>query len=144
MTDSTQPPTKTDINVHDSLDEIAAKDHFLGKTVDEAELLFRENSAYYQDDLMWMGPRAYEYYLQSVVNYLKSPQAAGDTHIISCMYSVIRFRAEESGFELGRESVGELVDYVIGSYEKFDVNPDVYGDLLSQYEELKSELETAP
>ena len=57
-------PTANDINVHGSLDEEVACDHFLGKTLDEAEALFRANSLYYQEDLMWMGPRAFVFSCQ--------------------------------------------------------------------------------
>lgn len=37
-------PTCREINVYDSLDERSACEHFLGKTLEEAEALFRENS----------------------------------------------------------------------------------------------------
>jgi hypothetical protein len=40
-------PTREEINVFDSLDERAACDHFLNKTLDEAEALFRENAIYF-------------------------------------------------------------------------------------------------
>jgi hypothetical protein len=40
-------PTRDDINVHDSLDERSACEHFFGKTLEGAETLFRENSLYY-------------------------------------------------------------------------------------------------
>lgn len=56
-------PTRQDINVHDSLDERSACEHFLGKSLLEAETLFRENSLYYQEDLMFMGASAFRFYL---------------------------------------------------------------------------------
>lgn len=133
-------PSESDINVYNSLDEIVARDHFLGKTVEEAEELFRENSAYYQEDLMWMGPRAFTYYLQSVINYLKSEYAADDDHIISCLHNIIVFRAEEERFLLAVDRVRELVNYVIDSYDKFNVDQDIYGNLLEKYKKLKSQL----
>ena len=48
-------PTAADINVHDSLDEQHACQVFLGKSIDQAEALFRENGLFYQEDLMGMG-----------------------------------------------------------------------------------------
>lgn len=43
-------PTRQDINVNDSLDERTAYKHFLSKSLTEADALFAENSAYYQED----------------------------------------------------------------------------------------------
>ena len=40
-------PSHADIVVYGSLDECFACEHFLGKSLDEAELLFRENWLYY-------------------------------------------------------------------------------------------------
>ena len=60
-----------------SLDEGSACKHFLGKTLTEAEALFREASLYYQEDLMWMGPRAFQFYLPAALNDLKSEAARG-------------------------------------------------------------------
>ncbi len=133
-------PTEDDINVHGSLDELAARDHFLGKSVDEAEELFRDNSAHYQEDLMWMGPRAFQFYLPAVLNYLRSSDSAGDDHVISCLYKIVVFRAGQDGFSLAVGRVQELVDYVIDSYPKFEVDRDVYGDLLGKYQALKIKL----
>jgi hypothetical protein len=134
-------PTERDINIYNSLDEITARDHFLNKTVEEAEELFREDSAVYQEDLMWMGPRAFHYYLQSVINYLKSEHAAGDDHLISCLHGILRFRSEQEGISsLATDRGLELVDYVISNYDKFDVDTNAYGDLLAKYQQLNIDL----
>lgn len=66
-------PTESEINIYDTLDEKRAVDHFLGKSVEQAEQLFIENSLKYQEDLMWMGPKAFYYYLESVLRYLQNP-----------------------------------------------------------------------
>ena len=55
----TRLPTAEEINVFDSLDERCAVKNFLGKDLDQAQALFREISLYYQEDLMWMGPKAF-------------------------------------------------------------------------------------
>lgn len=133
-------PTESDINVYNSLDEISARDHFLNKTLEEAEQLFRENGAFYQEDLMWMGPRAFPYYLQAATNYLKSEHAAGDDHMVDCLYEIVMFRFEQEGFSLAIDRVRDLVDYVIDNYEKFRVAENVYGDLLDKYRNLRDRL----
>ena len=77
-------PTRQEINVHDSLDEQSACEHFLGKTLEEAEALFRDNSLYYQEDLMFMGPIGFRFYVPALVNYIRSNAATGDADIINC------------------------------------------------------------
>lgn len=132
-------PTKDEINVHNSLDEITACEHFFNKTLLEAEELFRENSSYYQEDLMWMGPRAFNFYLRSVINYLQSDNSAGDDHLIDCLYEIFVFRSKEKEFLLAIDNVNKLIDYVINNYKKFDIDIDIYGDLIGKYRQLQSE-----
>jgi hypothetical protein len=134
-------PTESDINVYNSQDELAARDHFLNKTVEEAEALFRDNSAYYQEDLMWMGPRAFAYYLRAALRYLQSPHSVGDDHMIDSLYEIIRFRSDQEDFSLALDGVKELADYVISHYDKFNVDREIYGDLLEKYKQLESQLE---
>src|SRR5690242_15018933 len=126
-------PSESEINVHNSLDEIAAKEHFLNKTLYQAEQLFRENSSLYQEDLMWMGPRAFAFYLRAATMYLMSTDSKSDDHFISCLSEIISFRSQQPGFELALDSVKELIEYVIENYQKFSVQTEVYGDLLSKY-----------
>ncbi|MBX3184896.1 MAG: hypothetical protein KIT72_16370 [Polyangiaceae bacterium] len=134
-------PTEGEINVHGSLDEIVARDHFLNKSIDEGEALFRDNSAYYQEDLMWMGPRAFAFYLQSAFNYMKSDDATGDDHFVACILDVISFRRQEQEFVLAHDCAMELIAYVIDHIDKFAVDHDIYGNLLQKYEHLRSQLD---
>jgi hypothetical protein len=133
-------PTEDEINVHNSLDEITASRHFLNKTLDQAEELFRENSAYYQEDLMWMGPRAFSFYLQAAINYLKSEFAVGDDHLVSCLYDTILFRSDQEGFEVALDNVKDMIGYIMENFQKFNVDTHIYGDLLSKYTALNSQL----
>jgi len=63
-------PMRHDINVYDSLNERVACEHFFGRSLDEAEQLFCENALLYQEDLMWMGPAAFRYYVQASARYI--------------------------------------------------------------------------
>jgi hypothetical protein len=134
-------PTADEINIHNSPDEIAASEHFLNKTLDQAEALFRDSSAYYQEDLMWMGPRAFSYYLQAAVNYLQSDYSAGDDHMIDSLYEIVVFRSHQEGFQLALDRVKGVIVYIIDNYEKFDVDKNTYGDLLGKYKRLQSQLQ---
>jgi len=133
-------PTKDEINVYNSLDEITACKHFLNKTLEEIEVLFRESSLAYGQDLMWMGTRAFDFYLQAVINYLQSDYSAGDNEIVDCLSSVIEFRLQEEEFSLAQDRVNTIIDYVIANYDKFEVDTNIYGDVLGTYRQLHNQL----
>lgn len=133
-------PSKADMDVYGSPDELSACDHFLGKTIEQAEVMFRESGEYYQEDLMWMGPVGFSFYLRAAINYLQSEAAVGDDHLIDCLHNVVMFRMEQDGFALAIKGVKQVVDYVIANYQKFQVNEDIYGDVLEKYNSLSCRL----
>ena len=60
-----QLPTVEEINpIPEDLDGQTAVQNFFGKSLEEAEALFRENSLCYQEDLMFMGASAFRFYVQ--------------------------------------------------------------------------------
>ena len=130
-------PGQSEINVYDMLDERTAVEHFLNKTLEQAQAMFAENGETYQEDLMWMGPVAFAFYLQAAVNYLQSEEAAGDDYFIYCLHSIVVFRLKEKGFSLAIDTVNKLVDYVINNYEKFKIDPVAFGNLLGKYRQLR-------
>jgi hypothetical protein len=121
-------PSRNDINVHDSLDERSACEHFLGKTIEQAEALFRENFLFYQEDLMWMGPAAFRYYIQAAINYIQSEASTGDSAIVNCLTSLLEFRLEQESSELEpvAEKLAALCGYILDHYRRFDLAPDLY------------------
>lgn len=133
-------PTESEINVHNSPDEIAACRNFLGKTLAEAEAMFREGGARYQEDLMWMGPAAFNFYLQAVISYLESDSSRGDDHFIDCLDRILTFRSDEPDFSSASANVTRLVEYVFSNYEKFNVDPGIYGDLKEKYRQRRVSL----
>ena len=122
-------PTREEINVHDSLDERWACKNFLGKSLKEAEALFRENSLTYQEDLMWMGPVAFRYYVQAAIEYVQSPESEGDDCMIDCFAMILEFRLEYERQEL-LPIAPQLVDacqYIIANFKRFnDADPELY------------------
>ena len=135
-----QLPTEKEINVYNSLDEICAAEHFLNKTIEEAELLFRKNSIYYQEDLMWMGIKAFDYYMQSAIKYIKSDYSIEDSDFISCMHSTIEFRKDYNDIAIAKNISITFIDNVIDNYNKFEVDEKIYGNLLEKYKALKLKL----
>jgi hypothetical protein len=134
----TNLPTREEINVHDSLDERSACKNFLGKSLEEAEALFRENSLHYQEDLMWMGPVAFQFYVQAVIRYIKSMESQNDSDLINCFVGLLEFRLgpKPEGLLPVAKQLVEICRYVIDNYDRFDVTPEIYGDLRPRYENL--------
>ncbi len=134
-------PTASDINVHDSLDERSACKHFLGKNLEQAEELFRRNALYYQEDLMWMGPVAFRFYVPAFIQYIRSDYSQGDADAINCFHGLIRFWTDHYRFEVMPvvELLASAFSYVLSDYEKFNVSK-VYGDLHEQIAVLCSDL----
>jgi hypothetical protein len=129
-------PTEKEINVFNSLDERAAIKNFLGKNLEQAERLFRENSTYYQEDLMWMGPVAFHYYVHALIKYICSESSNLDSDIINCFADILGFRIEYQPAELApvADSLAVVCNYIIKNYEKFDLKEEIYGDLRPRFD----------
>ena len=132
-------PTPEEINCHDSLDERAASAHFAGKNLDEAEALFRQNSLYYQEDLMFMGPIAFRFYIHAAIRYFQSDAATGDSDIVYCLAGLLEFRLKYEPEELSAiaKCLCDACTYVLSNWPRFGVSPDLYGDLVGRFENLR-------
>ncbi|MDB5297027.1 MAG: hypothetical protein JWO31_3010 [Phycisphaerales bacterium] len=103
--------------------------------------MFRENALYYQEDLMWMGPVAFRFYVPAFIQYIDSVDSQGDADAINCFHGLIRFWLDHYHREvvpvLG--SLAAACRYVLNHYDKFEV-PSVYGNLREEFEHLLSAL----
>lgn len=128
--------------MHDSLDERSACDHFLGKSLEEAEILFRENASHYQDDLIWMGPVAFRYYVPAFVAYLKSEHSVRDSDAASSFAGLLEYWVDSAPSELGpiSDTLLRAAGYVIEHWKKFEIDDDTYAGLRARYEGLLSHL----
>lgn len=124
-------PTAKEINVHDSLYERHACKVFLGKSIEEAEALFRENACSYYGDLMWMGPVAFRFYVTAAMRYLRSEASSGDSDAINCFVGVLEFRLEHESAELvpAAAELASICDFIVQHYDRFDLNLEIYGDV---------------
>lgn len=136
-------PTRDDINVFDTLDERSACEHFLGKNLEEAEALFRSGFGHYCEDLMWMGPRAFRYYVQAAIRYLRSEHALGDSDAAASFATTLEFRLDDESDEL-RPVAAELADtcrHVLDNFASFNCDESIDGDLCGQYAALRDAFE---
>lgn len=135
-------PTEAEINVYDSLDERAAVKRFLGKDLEQARALFRENFLYYQEDLMWMGPVAFQFYVPAAISYLLSKDADLDAGAASSFCGLVEHRLENEPDVIA--PVGSIIrEGIIGilkDFDRYDSEEDIYGDVPGRYRVLLSKL----
>lgn len=131
-------PTKEEINVHNSLDERKACEHFLGKTLEEAKTMFHEMPLNYQEDLMWMGPVAFRFYVPAYIHYLQSPKSTGDSDSVNCFISLLEFL-----LECGRDNLQPIAPVlkdacvrILTDFDRYDASVEIYGDLRVRCERL--------
>jgi hypothetical protein len=120
-------PTLADINVHDSLEERWAVGNFLGKTLEQAEELFRASAMTYQEDLQHMGPVAFRFYIPAFVTYLRSAASSGDSYAVNAFASLVRNRWESEPEELEpvRELLADACRAVLAEYDRFGVDEEI-------------------
>jgi hypothetical protein len=135
-------PTADEINVFNSPDEQVACEHFLGKNLEEAEGLFRQNALLYQEDLMWMGPNAFKFYVKAAIRYVFSRDSVNDSIIIGALTSILEFHIElqwETHSGVLREIAGDILSvckYIIQNHEKFNLDDGLYSDVCGRLIEL--------
>lgn len=95
--------------------------HFLGKTMEEAVLLFENNALSYAEDLMYMPSRVFGFYLRAYILYLMSDASIGDADGASCFISLIQRWVESK-----REETVPLWPEIEPVLKKLAEQQDVY------------------
>ncbi len=140
--DGTPPtllPTRKDISVFGSLDEKRAIKHFLGKDLRQAEALFRENFGVYAEDLMWMGPRAFCFYVDAAIAYLASPASTGDSEAACGFCGAVEFQVEHYRMEISSSlsRIEDAIQLILGDIDRYECG---YVDLASRYRNLLAKI----
>ncbi len=133
-------PTTEEINpTRGNLDEQTAVRHFLGKNLTEAEALFREASIIYEEDLRFMGPAAFRFYVLAAIGYIQSVAASGDSHIIHCFASILESRLEFEASELvaSAPQLASVCHYILEHYGRYNLTLEIYGDLRPRFQALE-------
>jgi hypothetical protein len=135
-------PTAEEINVFDSLDELDAVEHFLGKDLEQAQSLFRENFLRYQEDLMFMGPKAFQFYVLAAIKYLLSSESNGDSDAVSSFCSLIDhgLNYEPAKITAVAPIIREGILGILENFERYECNRSIYGDVAARYRRLLSRL----
>lgn len=135
-------PTEEEINAFDTLDERFAVENFLGKDLEQARTLFRENFLRYQEDLMFMGPKAFQFYVRAAIDSLCDPASNEDSDAVSSFCSVIEYRLECEPDEIlpVRAMIREGIVRILGNFERAGYDLEIQGDVASRYRSLLTKL----
>lgn len=128
-------PTYSDFAPHANLDAQDAAENLLDKDLLEAEQLFERNFLYYQEDLMWMDPIAFSYYVQAAVNYLLGPNSVGDSDAASTFPGAVMFQYDTNALN-HPDNTGYLIDAlstVADRIDRYDCDVEIYGDVAAKY-----------
>jgi hypothetical protein len=134
-------PTRAEIaDERDPLDGACAIKNFHGKTVAEAEELFAgaANSLTYTEDLSWMRPVGFRYYIRAAIRHALSERATGDSDLINGIAGVLAERHERHPRELV-PCAGLLAEFcraVVGQFDRYNADPKIYVGLRAKYERL--------
>ena len=73
----------------ESLDEKLAREHFSGKTREEAKKLIKSNFNYYAEDLAWMSSALFEQYVLSVIDLAKEEMRDFHAESSDCLENIV-------------------------------------------------------
>lgn len=122
-------PLHDEINVHDSLDERSAVASLLGRTLEELEAGYRRGGLLHDsEDFMWMGPRAFCFYVDAGISYLKSEEASGDSDGVNGFLSAIAHRLEWDREPIAPAipRLSDVCDYLLAHLDRYDLTPGIY------------------
>ncbi len=136
-------PTLHELSPHGDLDGNRAAKNFLGKTKAEASALFMENALYYGEDLMWMGEKAFAYYLPALCPYLRSIESVGDSSLVDTTIMVLdnRLESEPSSILLAYKTVLWILYYFRDNLERFSLDPRIDRNVPKKLKALTGKVE---
>lgn len=124
-------PTEEDWRSEEwGIDTPRAYRHFFGKSLSDAFELFVEDALYYQEDVMFMPLRCFQFYVHAYIDYLLSDKSKGDSDGASCFFGLVEVRCEDfktSGeVLLGR--VRQVLMDLRGRQDWYAAHRHIYGD----------------
>ncbi len=144
------PPSREEIcPFAGDLDGEWAVRNFPGKSVGEITRLFLSDSAapfQLQEDLLWMGPKAFAYYLPAWTAYFRSDSSCGDADTFSSVLGTLelRLKSEPETVMAAREVVTDLLNNCISNDSVAGADARIYGGLKARFIALKRKPEAYP
>jgi hypothetical protein len=120
------------------LDEAWAYKNFHGKSFDEAVRLFEVNALCYQEDLMYMPGRVFDFYVRTFIAYLMSDAARHDSDGASCFISLIQFKAEHDPETIRPPwpAIEPALKHLVEHQDDYDAAWHIYGNFRVKVHEI--------
>lgn len=134
-------PNKSDWGVieKNNLDAECAFKQFSGKSLDEAEKMFRDNALYYQEDLISMPSVAFNYYAPVFAKYILSDNAEYDSDGASSFLHMILelLQANRSLATSKTEKILlDAANIVSNKQGYYDADTNIYGEFSELYKKI--------
>ena len=140
LADSDRLPSSAQIADKRDLDGACAIKHFHRKTLAEAEQLFATapNTLTYTEDLLWMRPVGFRYYIRAAIRYALSERATGECDLINGIASTLALWHEQHPGEIApcASLLADFCSAVVQQFERYNANPEIYTGLREQYHQL--------
>ncbi len=126
----------------DDLDLQYARKNYFGKSQEEAMTLFSNNPIESIDEIRWMPPEPFRYYLGAFAAYLSRGEALKDDMASDAASSFLHL-VEEKLADAPQiiapilEEMLPVAEYVAQNQDLFDADVDIYGNFLERYEQIK-------
>jgi hypothetical protein len=128
------------------LDAQSAWKTFGGKTLVEAYELFLTNPLHFQEDYMWMGARAFDYYFPVVDEHLRAANAEQEweDHEVgilgSCLFFQLKVESQKPSIQTQRE-MAELAEFVLANLGNFVPSMKEQGRIRQEWLAVQAALE---
>ncbi|MBG88459.1 MAG: hypothetical protein CMO80_16375 [Verrucomicrobiales bacterium] len=146
MNDASQLPKERDFDPHDGdLDAQCAWKNFGGLDLNQAYAKFVEAPEAYQEDFMFMGPRALVFYFPVIDRYLREVRSEDEfdgcqAQILGCaMASQLEEYVDEFSKSFLR-AIGELAGYVRGHIDQYHPSAKERREIDQKWQEVQKVL----
>jgi hypothetical protein len=118
-------PTAKEINPNHDPDGRHAEEIFLNKSLLDAELLFCKSTNFFED-LMFMGPKAFCYYIQAYRSYFISDNSKRNTENLIFGLSPLTLQYQDNKKEIKKviPIIKEITSHVVENYESIAEDPE--------------------
>jgi len=113
-------------------DEGHAYKNFFGKSLDEVFEMFEKQDHIFLEDMDYMPKIPFQFYIQALMNYLKSENCRDDPDFASGFLSLIKSKLNSSEYDYLKphaKRIVELIEHISeNQIDFYESDPEIYGD----------------
>lgn len=131
-------PKEDDFYFDGDVDEKWAIKHYLGKDINEtSKLYFKLDPLSKAQDFDLVGIKAFNYYMFGAFRYLQDSRSSNEPDVYSALPKILLSRSNENVIPIV-DYVVSFCDWAIENYSKFEVHDQIYGDVKSDWLNVKT------